>query len=82
MPVAILFYDVVLAVHVTAIIVAFGVTFAYPVLGGQIRKLRPDAIPAWHQAQSTWPSSSWWSSPGRECRIEVVYGPRSDIQRR
>lgn len=45
MPIAILLHDVVLAAHVTAIIVAFGVTFAYPILGGQIRRLQPSAVP-------------------------------------
>jgi hypothetical protein len=29
---AITFYDVVLAVHIAAVVIAFGVTFAYPVL--------------------------------------------------
>jgi hypothetical protein len=30
---AVLFYDVVLSVHIAAIVIAFGVTFTYPVLG-------------------------------------------------
>ena len=32
MPVAIVFYDVVLSIHVMAIVAAFGVWFAYPLL--------------------------------------------------
>lgn len=45
---AIYFYDVVVAVHVMAIVVAFGATFAYPVIEAQIRRLAPRALPAWH----------------------------------
>lgn len=32
MPLAIAFYDVVLALHIAAVVVAFGVTFTYPLL--------------------------------------------------
>ncbi|WP_354699285.1 hypothetical protein DSM112329_04996 [Paraconexibacter sp. AEG42_29] len=45
---AILFYDIVLAVHVMAVVVAFGVTFAYPVIETQIKRLQPRALPTWH----------------------------------
>ncbi len=51
MPPAILFYDVVLFIHVAAIIVAFGVTFAYPVLSASIRTSRPEAVADFHRAQ-------------------------------
>ena len=44
MPVAIVFYDVVLSIHVMAIVAAFGVWFAYPLL-----VVRGDA--AAHRAQ-------------------------------
>lgn len=45
---AILFYDVVLAVHVMAIVIAFGVTFAYPVIEAQLKRLAPRSMPSWH----------------------------------
>lgn len=52
MPTAILFYDVVLFVHVAAIVVAFGVTFAYPVLGPFIAKNHLRSLPALHEGQT------------------------------
>jgi hypothetical protein len=48
MTLAIYFYDVVVAVHVMAVVVAFGVTFAYPVIEAQIMRLSPRALPSWH----------------------------------
>ena len=51
MPLAILFYDVVLWIHVTAIVLAFGVTFAYPILFPYFRREHPQALPALHAAQ-------------------------------
>lgn len=51
MPLAILFYDVVLAVHVSAIIIAFGVTFAYPILASSVRSSRPESVADFHRAQ-------------------------------
>lgn len=53
MVLAIYFYDVVVAVHVAAIVLAFGVTFAYPLIDAQIRRLAPRALPAWHQIVAT-----------------------------
>jgi uncharacterized membrane protein len=49
---AVLFYDVVVFVHVTAIVLAFGVTFAYPVLGSFITRNHPRSVPALHEAQA------------------------------
>lgn len=46
---AIVFYDVVLAVHVIAVVVAFGVTFAYPVIESQVKQRAPRALPEWHR---------------------------------
>jgi hypothetical protein len=45
MPVAIVFYDVVLSIHVMAIVAAFGVWFAYPLLvvGGDAAAHRAQA---------------------------------------
>lgn len=48
---AILFYDVVTAIHVMAVVVAFGVVFAYPVLFGWLRAQHPGALAAAHEAQ-------------------------------
>ena len=36
--VAVTFYDVVLTVHILAVVVAFGVVFSYPVLDAQLRR--------------------------------------------
>jgi hypothetical protein len=49
--VAILFYDVVVAVHVMAILLAFGVTFAYPLLEVFLARNAPESMPAFHRAQ-------------------------------
>jgi hypothetical protein len=51
--VAIYFYDVMLALHIAAIVVAFGVTFAYPVLETVMMRSSPRSMPAWHRAQET-----------------------------
>ena len=45
-------YSVVLFIHVAAIIVAFGVTFAYPVMTPFITRTDPRALPALHRAQA------------------------------
>jgi hypothetical protein len=48
---AVTFYSVVVAVHVMAIVLAFGVTFAYPILGPFIGKNHPGSLRAFHEAQ-------------------------------
>src|SRR3954452_12818279 len=48
---AVEFFDVVVAVHVMAIVMAFGVTFAYPIMGQYMGKNAPQALPAFHQLQ-------------------------------
>ncbi len=48
---AILFYDVVVAVHVMAIVVAFGVTFAYPLLYSVVRTGGARSLADLHRAQ-------------------------------
>ena len=48
---AIYFYDVVLSIHIMAIVVAFGVTFAYPILGVYVTREHPRFLPALHGAQ-------------------------------
>src|SRR5207253_9068765 len=48
---AIYFYDVVLAVHIAAIVVAFGVVFAYPVVGVFVTREHARFLPVLHLAQ-------------------------------
>ena len=44
-------YNLVVFVHIAAAIVAFGVTFAYPLLVGFTRRMHPQALPAVHGFQ-------------------------------
>jgi uncharacterized membrane protein len=46
---AITFYDVVLTVHILAVVIAFGVVFAYPVIDAYIRRAAPGNLVALHQ---------------------------------
>jgi uncharacterized membrane protein len=45
---AITFYSVVLSVHIMAVVVAFGVSFAYPAFMPWARRAHPDAMPVIH----------------------------------
>jgi hypothetical protein len=45
------FTDVVLAIHVAAVVVAFGGVFAYPAVVPWIRHAHPEALPAVHELQ-------------------------------
>jgi uncharacterized membrane protein len=45
---AVTFYDVVLTVHILAVVVAFGVVFAYPVLDAYLRRAMPGNLAALH----------------------------------
>jgi hypothetical protein len=47
---AVSFYNVVLAVHIMAVVFAFGATLAYPVLLGTIAKADSRALPALYKA--------------------------------
>ncbi|MDX6678040.1 MAG: hypothetical protein QOE31_2092 [Solirubrobacteraceae bacterium] len=47
------FYDVVLAIHILAVVIAFGVVFAYPVIDTQIKRAAPGALPALHRLHLT-----------------------------
>jgi hypothetical protein len=49
---AILFYDVVLSLHVAAIVIAFGITFSYPPLGIFVTRSNPRMLPTLHAAQA------------------------------
>ena len=46
---AIGFYDVVLTVHILAVVIAFGVVFAYPVIDAQVRRASPGDLAALHR---------------------------------
>jgi hypothetical protein len=48
--VAVAFYEIVLALHILAVVFAFGATFAYPVLLGAVTKADPRALPALYRA--------------------------------
>src|SRR4051812_45334719 len=49
---AIRFYDAVVALHVMAIVVAFGVVFSYPVVLPWLRRTHPSAMPVAHAVQA------------------------------
>ena len=50
MLVAVEFYEVILALHILAVVFAFGATFAYPVLLGTVTRADPRALPALYRA--------------------------------
>jgi uncharacterized membrane protein len=45
---AIQFYDVILALHIMAVVVAFGVIFAFPIIGAFVTREHPRALPVFH----------------------------------
>jgi uncharacterized membrane protein len=47
---AVAFFEVVLAVHILAVVVAFGATFAYPVLFATVTRADARALPAVYRA--------------------------------
>jgi hypothetical protein len=47
---AVVLWEVVLALHIIAVVFAFGATFAYPVLLGAVAKADPRALPALYRA--------------------------------
>src|SRR6266498_1712184 len=49
---AVLFYEVVLSIHIAAIVIAFGVTFVYPMLGMFVLRNHPRSVPVLHEAQA------------------------------
>jgi hypothetical protein len=52
MPVlALAFVEIVLAVHIMATVIAFGVTFAYPIINAVVEKADPRALPSLYRAQ-------------------------------
>jgi hypothetical protein len=48
---AVAFYEVVLAVHIMAVVVAFGVTFAYPIIFSVGARLDPRSLPTLHRIE-------------------------------
>jgi uncharacterized membrane protein len=46
---ALTFYSVVLSVHIMAVVVAFGVSFAYPAFIPWARRAHPEAMPVIHE---------------------------------
>jgi uncharacterized membrane protein len=49
MPTAAVLYDLVLTLHIFAVVLAFGVVFAYPLIDAQIKRAGPSALPALHR---------------------------------
>jgi hypothetical protein len=49
---AVAFSQIILAVHITAVVAGFGVIFAYPLLGVAGERLDPRAMPWFHRMQS------------------------------
>lgn len=47
---AVAFFEVVLALHIIAVVIAFGATFAYPVLLGAVTRSDTRALPALYRA--------------------------------
>src|SRR5271163_4314224 len=48
---AVALFEVVLAVHIAGVVVAFGVTFAYPVMYAVGQRLEPRTMPGLHRIQ-------------------------------
>jgi hypothetical protein len=47
------FYEVVLAIHIMAVVIAFGVTFAYPVMFAVGARHDPRSLPVLHRIEYT-----------------------------
>lgn len=48
---AVAFFEVALAIHIAAVVIAFGVTFAYPVMYAVGIKTEPRSMPGMHRIQ-------------------------------
>jgi len=55
-------YEVVLAIHVMAVVVAFGVTFAYPIMFAIGARHNPRGLPLLHRVEYT--VERWLVNPG------------------
>jgi uncharacterized membrane protein len=49
---AISFYDIVKAVHISAVVIGFGVTFTYPLINAYGQSKDPQLLPHFHRMQS------------------------------
>lgn len=58
----ILFYDIVRFVHIAAVVVALGATFAYPFFQAGVERLSPRSVPAMFRAMHT--ASRYLVTPG------------------
>jgi hypothetical protein len=56
------FYDVVLFIHIGAVVVAFGATFAYPFFQTVVERMSPRSVPAMLRAMHA--SSRYLVTPG------------------
>jgi hypothetical protein len=45
-------YTLVLFLHITAAVIAFGAAFVYPVIDAAVRRADLRALPVWHEAQN------------------------------
>jgi hypothetical protein len=52
-PLAVSAYEVILAIHVMAVVVAFGVTFAYPIMFAVGARRDPRSLPVLHRIEYT-----------------------------
>ena len=55
-------YDVILAIHIMAVVVAFGVTFAYPLMFVVAARSDPRGVPLLHRIEYT--TERWLMNPG------------------
>jgi len=46
------FYTFVLFVHIASAVIAFGATFAYPLIEATLQRVDLRALPGWHEAQN------------------------------
>ena len=51
------FYTVVLFLHIASAVIAFGATFAFPIIDVTIRRADLRALPVWNEAQNQSASS-------------------------
>ena len=62
LPVATSAYEIVLALHIIGVVVAFGVTFAYPIMFAVGANAQPRALPLLHRIEYT--TERWLVNPG------------------
>jgi Predicted integral membrane protein (DUF2269) len=61
-PLAASAFEIVLALHIMAVVVAFGVTFAYPIMFAVGAKASPRSLPVLHRVEYT--TERWLVNPG------------------